>query len=178
MEVGGTANVRGLVVVTTTVTGGVLVIDLRGSVKRLVNIGDQVNNHTHSERLGIRRVGVVQQNVIGVDGVISAWHVLEPVSQTLESVNNISVGHLVVGVVRERVTLAEVGLVNVMPLGSPPVTFTLDVVGPGGALSEGMVVLLSNDIGIVFSKDGKLVESPLQDSRVLGLENSFSLTGD
>lgn len=116
MEVGGTADVGGLVVIATTVTGSVLVVNLRGGVKRLVNISDVMDDKTESEGLSIGDVRVVNHDIVGVDGVISTWDTLDPVGQGTESLNNVSGGHLVVGVVGDVVTLAEVGQVNEMPV--------------------------------------------------------------
>lgn len=103
-------------VIATTVTLGVGVVDLGGGVKGLMDVADVMDDHTEGEGLGIGHVGVVNHDVVGVNTVIGTWDTLDPVGQVLESLNNVSLGHNVVGVVFDIVTLAEEGEVNVMPV--------------------------------------------------------------
>jgi len=178
VEVGGTANVGDLVAVATAVTDGELVVDLGRGVKRLVNVTDVVDDEAEGERLSVIGVGVSCKDRSDVARFLGAGDVLEVVGESSEGLNDVSGGHHVLGVAGSGVALAEVRLVNEMPVSLPGVALTLDVVSKGGALGEGVVLLAFGDIGIVGSEDVEAVHSPVVGLGVLGGEESLSLTGN
>jgi len=180
VEVGGTADVGDLVVIATTVTNGELGVDLGGGVEGLMDVSDVVNDKTESEGLGVSGVGVVDHDIVGVDGIVTIGsdNTVDPVGEGEEGLNDVSGLHLVVGVVSNGISLTEVGEINVMPGGLPPEALALDVVGESGALGEGMLVLTLGHGGVVDSKLVKGLQSPGESSGVLVGEESLGLTGD
>ena len=81
-----------------------------------------------------------------------------------------------VGVIRDIITVGEVWVVNEMPVALGAVALTLDVISEVGALSEGVVVLIIGEFGIlrVILEVAQDVEGLVEDGLIVTLEDSLS----
>lgn len=177
MEVANTLDARvDPLTVATTITLGVLGVDLRDSVKGLVDVANVVDDETEGKRalvilisegvLDLRHVGAVGRNVFA----------LEEGGQVGKGIEHIDIAHFEVGVVRDITTVSQVWLVDEMPVALPFVALTLDVVSEGGAFSEGVLILVTCEAGLRFLKVGEIVHGSLERGRAV--EESLSLAGN
>jgi len=178
VQVGDATLAGKFVTVATTVTDWVLVVDLSSRMKRLVNVSDVVNDEAEGERLSISGVWVLCQDISGVQSVFSTWNSLEVVGESLERLHDVGGRHVIVGVVGDGVVLAEVRLVNEVPVGLEGEALSFYVVGEGGALGERMVFLVLGDGVVVSLQVMEHRNGPRQRGGVLRSEECFSLASN
>lgn len=136
----------------TSVTGRVLRVDECGRVQGLVHITDVVNDHSEGKGALVGLVAEFVSNLLGVGGLRGADLVLQELGVGVKGLDDISIRLGEAEVIEGSALLIKVGLVDVMPVALEGVSLALDVVGKGGALSEGVVLLL-NEVGVVLSED-------------------------
>ena len=110
-------------------------------------------------------------------GAFGDFFTLEEGSEIAKSAKHVRLGHLEVGVVADVLALGEDGLVDEVPVALEGVTLALDVVSEGGALGEGVVILIAGQAGLRVRKERKDGEGRVESIRCLALENSLSSAG-
>ena len=129
--------------VSTSVTGGELVVDPAGGMERLVDIADVMNQeshgHGHSSFLGVHLVSMGHDGLEGFP-VLVAILLFEPGNQVLHYSGGVDLLELEVRVVVDILALlVHIGRVDEVPVALPPATLSLDEVGPRGTLDESVL---------------------------------------
>lgn len=141
--------------VATSISGWVLVVDSGGSVERLMDISNIVEEESHGggelDILGLAFVSVGLDLLVLVGGLVVTI-VVEPVDNGRHGLGGVVVLHLEVEVADLGAWLIEVWSVDVMPVGLVRATHVLDVVSEDSALNEWIVLLVSSVSGIVLLK--------------------------
>lgn len=161
----------------TSVAGGVLRVDQSGRVKGLVNIADVVDDHSEGEGALIGVGAELVRDLLSV-GCVSGVNIsLKELGVGIKGSNDVLRGLGEGKVVEGSALLVEVGLVDVMPVALEGVALSLDVVGEGSALGEGVVLLL-DEVGVVLGKDSQIGKGGIENGWVLVLKNGLSSPGD
>ena len=143
MQVVGTANAGQVLVIASLITLGVLLVNSRGSVERLMDVTGVVDDETQSEGLGIGLEGEVLLDLLVVVAGLVIASVLQPVGQVFKSAHNVVSVHLEIEV-REVTSFDQERLVNEVP-AVLEVVGALYVVGKVGALREGVVFFIAGE---------------------------------
>jgi hypothetical protein len=124
-----------------------------------MDVASVMDDHAESERSGIGINGEVFVDLNPVVGVeVFFTGALEPLGQVGEGTNDIVIGHFVIGVVVEGVTVDSVSLVDEVPSGLETVV-RLNIVSESSALREGVVDLAGDQVGLRDLKGVQLSES-------------------
>jgi len=178
VQVTGTANAGEVLGVATSVTLGVVGVEAGGGVQGLMDVTNVMDDHAESEGSAITILGEVLGDllpVVGSEVIITGS--FEPLGQVSEGTNNVVLVHHEQGVVVEGVAVDGVGLIDEVPSSLEGVD-TLNVVGEGGTLSEGVVDLTGDQGGVGNLEGVQFSESSLQHSGVLFLEEGLGLCGN
>ncbi len=102
---------------------------------------------------------------------------LQEFGERNEGLDDVDLGPVELEVLQGGIGLVQVWRVDEVPVGLEGVALTLDVVGEGSALTEGVLVLL-NKVGVVDLEGLQLVESGVEDIWGLSLKDSLGSSSD
>jgi hypothetical protein len=172
VQVVGTVDGWDFLGVATAVASWVLIVDLGGSMERLVNVSNVVDDQAESERLLVFLIAEGISDLLVVGGRLVVTSVHQEVGQSRESLHNVSGLDFEVRVVRDRATIIQVRSVDEVPLRLPAVALAFDVVGKGGALRE-WVAVFHNKVWVVRLEWLESINSSLKSRWVLLLQDSL-----
>lgn len=174
MEVGNAVHRGNLLVVATGITLGVGRVDQSFGVERLVDVANVVDDQAQGKGELVGGVGERRGNLLVVCGASVVASVGQHANQGIQCSDEVG------GWLHERVVVSVlvVWLINEVPCGLPAVAHALDVVSEQGALGEWMSTFVGCQGRIVCLQSDQLVESSLQGSWVVLLEDSLSLSGN
>ena len=164
-----------MLVVTTRISMGVVIINKSCSVKWLMNISNVMDDKSESKRLLICQKGECCRDLLVVSSCSVIASLSEEVSQSIESLNivfNISNKSRVIS--NGFAFLVNVRLVNEMPSRLPFVTQTLDHISKSSTFNERVTSFTFSDIRVVSFKVSKHVNSSSVCSGVLNLQKIVS----
>lgn len=126
--------------IATTITLWVLIVDLSRGVEWLVQVADVVNDEAEGEGPLIGLLGEAVRNLLDIGASFRAL-TLQERCEVGKGAKHVRIGLLEVIVIKVT-TFIQVRLIDEVPVALPAVAHALDVVGESGALSEGMVALV------------------------------------
>jgi hypothetical protein len=178
VQVVSTVNGGKFLTVTTSITTGVVAVNFGNSVEGLMDVTNVVDNKAQGKGTSISFIWEVRlYGLVVVATLVISTVVGEPCGEVLERIKDISGVKLEAEVIK-RATLVKVGLIDEVPAGLETVTISLDVIGKGGALCDGVVFLAFGEGGVGCLKDGKFGKDSLVGSVVLGLDELLCTSGD
>jgi len=128
-----------VLVITSSVSMGVVVVDKSSSVKRLVDISDVVDDQSQGEGLLVHkeREGILNLLVVSCGGIVTSLG--QEVGQSVESLNIVYGVQLEIGIVSDGFAcLVDVRLVDEVPSTLPAVSLALNDISKSSAFDKRM----------------------------------------